>query len=401
MNRRIFPRLGGRALTAFGSNAGLGVGSLALNVAVARSVSASEYGQFAMAFLGIMFMSGALRAALTETAIANHAQIETVRRVFCRLSAAGIFLTVLIVVTSLITSSLLIFWVGLAIHGYTLFDSIRIYEGAVGDVQASRRMGVVSFLGLLVVSGIVVTTTISMHFVFALSMTVFVSIAYFTLWRLRIDAIPRWGKARNETKTAILFSLDYAVGSGGALVSTGLLGVVFSPVYVSGLRGAGTVLGPINIISSAARSLIIGHLSNFSIQGDLRERREAVRLTIILSLGALIMASPIVLLPDSIGAVLLGDTWPPASKVLLPMAIESILALITAVPASGLRMRGAAGMSLTMRVIIGVPRPFIIIWAGVHFGLSGAAWAMTIIAALNAVIWWIGYLWPLRTMNKL
>ena len=45
-----------------------------------------------------------------------------------------------------------------------------------------------------------------------------------------------------------------------------------------------------------------------------------------------------------------------------------------------------------IRIAVGVPRPIIIVFAGYQYGALGAAWAMSAIAVVNAVLWWFSYL---------
>lgn len=74
---------------------------------------------------------------------------------------------------------------------------------------------------------------------------------------------------------------------------------------------------------------------------------------------------------------------------LLPMGVDSIFALISAVASSGHRVAFAATRSLPTQARGRRPstgcRPVL----RLHLGVAGAAWSMAVISMVNAIIWWI------------
>ncbi|WP_214443661.1 MATE family efflux transporter, partial [Mycobacterium tuberculosis] len=118
------------------------------------------------------------------------------------------------------------------------------------------------------------------------------------------------------------------------LLTTGVLGVVDGGRILGAVRGAGTLLGPLNLIATTVRSLLLPFLSR---RNDVPGRQISAALRVAALQVAVLVPFLVALqfLPDTWGEQLLGDTWQLASQALLPLSIEAIFALIGAVANSG------------------------------------------------------------------
>jgi hypothetical protein len=96
-------------------------------------------------------------------------------------------------------------------------------------------------------------------------------------------------------------------------------------------------------------------------------------------------------IPDTWGHQLLGDSWTVAKLALLPLSFEALLALVGGIAAAGHRVAFASIRTLVLRLSVGIPRPFIVLGCAVVWGISGAAWSMAAISAVNALLWWASY----------
>ncbi|GAA1499767.1 hypothetical protein [Streptomyces synnematoformans] len=182
------------------------------------------------------------------------------------------------------------------------------------------------------------------------------------------------------------FVVEFAVGNGATQLSVIGLGFVASQLAVGALRGATTLYGPMNVLYNSATSFgppVMNRIPN------LRSKlRSAAALAALLAGTAAAWTTVLVVLPDSAGRELLGDTWAATSSLL---------------PATGSQYAGIAlGTSalLTLRVL----RPESTLPIQVVFSLlsvgcmrtgyaagvaCGAAWGLCAGSALKAAALWL------------
>lgn len=182
------------------------------------------------------------------------------------------------------------------------------------------------------------------------------------------------------------FVVEFAVGNGATQLSVIGLGLVASQLAVGALRGATTLYGPMNVLYNSATSFgppVMNRIPN------LRSKlRSAAALAALLSGTAAAWTTVLVLLPDSAGRELLGDTWASTSSLL---------------PATGSQYAGIAlGTSalLTLRVLrpestLPIQVVFSLLSVGCMLtgyaagGVLGAAWGLCAGSALKAAALWL------------
>ncbi|WP_101847242.1 MATE family efflux transporter [Zhihengliuella sp. ISTPL4] len=385
------PIPGGRRLVfAVGGNGLVSLASLALSITIARASSIAGFAEFSLAMVAYLFGSGLIRSALTDSALSRPADRDTFVRSFRRASLVALLGAVLLVVWAMVTANFFLLVLGIAFHGLLAFDFLRTFDSAAGAV--GRAMVSTTLWSALTIAGAVLSIAgvLDARIVFIVWALSGALAGYVLMVVARTPLLPRWTRHREDTGVSALFALDYAVGSGGALLTTGLLGLVDDGRILGAVRGAGTLLGPLNLIATTARSLLLPFLSRRDdVPG--RQIRSAVRVTAIQVAVLAPFLVALQFLPDAWGEQLLGETWQLASLALLPLSLEAIFALVGAVANSGHRVAFAGGRSLTLRLVVGIPRPFIVLACAYAWGLAGATWSMTAISALNAVLWWASY----------
>ncbi|AZM45718.1 hypothetical protein DMB38_07590 [Streptomyces sp. WAC 06738] len=182
------------------------------------------------------------------------------------------------------------------------------------------------------------------------------------------------------------FVVEFAVGNGATQLSVIGLGLVASQLAVGALRGATTLYGPMNVLYNSATSFgppVMNRIPN--LRGKLRS---AAALAVLLAGTAAAWTTVLVLLPDSAGRELLGDTWASTSSLL---------------PATGSQYAGIAlGTSalLTLRVLrpestLPIQVVFSLLSVGCMLtgyaagGVLGAAWGLCAGSALKAAALWL------------
>ncbi|NHA01519.1 hypothetical protein G5V59_21625 [Nocardioides sp. W3-2-3] len=116
------------------------------------------------------------------------------------------------------------------------------------------------------------------------------------------------------------------------------------------------------------------------------------RTTLLTVAASVINMVVLLLLPDSVGRLLLKDVWEPTQALLLPATVQMVLyAAICGTRAGLLGMRAvhktvridiATTVILTTAICVGV----------VVGGVTGAYWALVVGQVICNVIWWATYL---------
>ncbi|MEV4666434.1 hypothetical protein [Microbacterium sp. LWO12-1.2] len=364
--------------------------SLALSVAIARASSVAVFAAFSIAMVAYLFGSGLIRSALTDSALSRPTDRDTYVRSFQRASLVSLFGAAVLIAWGILADNAFLIVLGIAFHGLLSFDFIRTFDSAAG--VAGRAMTSTTIWSMLTVGASIMSIAgvLDARMVFVVWAATGALSGYALMLAARTPLVPKWTRHREDTRVAGLFALDFAVGSGGSLLTTGLLGLLDNARILGAVRGAGTLLGPLNLVSTTVRSLLLPFLSrrNNSSGGQIRAALRVAVLQVVFLLPFLVGLQ---LLPASWGRQILGETWDLASLALLPLSLEAVLALISAVANSGHRVAFAGARSLTLRLSVGLPRPFVVLLCAQVWGIQGAAWSMAALAALNALLWWGSY----------
>lgn len=380
------------AFAVFG-NGMFSLASFALSIAVARSSSVEEFGAFSFALVAYLFASGLMHAALTDTTLSRPDDPATFTRACQRASLLGLVTAVVLVTWGALAGNdyLLIF--GFAAHGVLMMDFLRTFDSAAGS--AGRAMTATSLwaLGSLSVSLIAIFVGLNPVVVFAAWAFSGALCGYATMAAVKAPLLPVWQRERRDTQAAGYFSGDYLIGQGGIHLTTGLLGIVGDARVLGGVRGAGTLLGPMNLIATTASSLMLPFLARDN--DDPAQQRRSALAAVAVQVAVLAPLLVVVqFIPDSLGEQLLGETWQVAALAILPLSLDSIFSVATGVAISGHRVNFAGARSLLIRFGLGVPRPLVVLFGAYQWGVVGAAWAMAFFAVISAVIWWGSY-WDL------
>lgn len=381
-----------RVQVAVVSNAAVSISSLLLTVAVARKSTTEDFGEFAMAMVAYLLASGVVRAAVTDTALARAASVANRDVCYRRASLLAMVMGGTVIGVGLLAGNGYLVLLGVSLHGLLTLDYVRVVNTAAFRPATAWWTSATWSAAVVAVSLVVVVTALPPWWAFVGWCLSGCAIGYAAATAARYPLRPGWPRDREATRAAGWFSLDFLAGSGGSALSTSVVGATLGVSIVGALRGAATLLGPAALVASTSRSLAIPYLVRSRGVRPQSERHAAMTATAALTVVALPLVLAVVLVPDWLGTALLGASWALAAPILLPMGLESLAAMIGSVPSAGHRAAFAGRRALVLRLAVGVPRPVIVLIAGVNFGASGVAWAMAAIAVVNAILWWASYL---------
>lgn len=392
MLRSLIVRLARSTRVGFAlvSNGMVSLASFILSISIARVSSIEVFAQFSFAMVTYLFLTGLNKAALTNTALSRPDDRNAYGRSLKRSSLVSLIAAALIFVSAFISANSFLLVLALTLPGLVILDAVRIYNSAAENPRLSLVLSIIWSSATVAVGVTSLFYPLYPVSVFVIWALIGCICGYIGAFASKTSVLPVWKKERSESSAAVVFSADYLVGSGGAQVTTGLLGALADTAILGAIRGAGTLLGPVNLVSTTARSLLLPFLSRSSNSENGRFR-SAVAATVVQASVLTPLLVVLQFIPAWLGEQLLGQTWEIAALAILPMSIDALFSLIMSPAIAGHRVAFAGTRTLLLRLAIGIPRPFIVLYSAHLWGITGAAWAMALIAFVGSMVWWISF----------
>jgi len=161
-----------------------------------------------------------------------------------------------------------------------------------------------------------------------------------------------------------------------------ILGVLAGLSAIGGFRGATTMFGPLSVMIMA--------VSSFGVP-IVRSVSEGRRETAMLAMAGVLVGTTVVLmvvlmvLPDSVGSRLLGETWAGAMLYVPAVGAQTAFTSITTVVFLGLRM-AAPRSTLRLRVVPAMLMPLGFAVGYLLAGATGSAWGIAAASGSQAAI---------------
>lgn len=149
------------------------------------------------------------------------------------------------------------------------------------------------------------------------------------------------------------------------------------------LRGALTLVGPINIVVMGTLPLLQMSVARNSTRNS-RVAHETDSLTVILMSIALAFTVALLLIPEDLGMLLLGEVWHGTSLIILAIGLQTVLRTPIMTATTAMRSTGLHKSLALHRLLSGL-----LLLAGAGIGgslgeLAGAAWGMVVATVLSA-----------------
>jgi O-antigen/teichoic acid export membrane protein len=375
----------------------------ALAILVARSVSSTAFGAFSVALITFSFVIGISRAVITEPLVIRFSAAEPRALVAAVRQAAGAALlfgaaagSVCALVGVLLPTGqagTALLALSVSLPGLLVQDTWRFGFFAAGRPGAATVNDLVwavvqfALVGALLTSGRDSVLLITLAWGAAALVAAVVGCV-----QLRALPAPRAARAwlRSSPALSARLGADYVLNMGSVNLAMYLVGVVVGLAAVGALRAAQVLLGPLHLAFSGLSSFVLPVFS----------RRAADRQTLNVpalaasgsaALVAVVWVLGLLLLPQSVGVQLLGDSWSGARAVLLPSGIVMI-AIAAAMGASlGLKALRRADLLL---VVTAVQAPLIVglgLLGAYQAGARGAAIGFAVAQIIGAVLSWLAF----------
>lgn len=376
-----------RLLAIVLSNGATSIVSLLITVLIGRQDGPSQLGVFGVAFAVLLIAQLFAQEVGVNRALSNPSDIYQRQVAYSRSLVVALVFGLLVFATGLMLMNLIVIFTGVAIPGYIAFTFLRLLtmsEGAMSRGFVADGV-LVSAVALAGIAAIVLQAS-SLSIVITWALTLPIS-AVLLQKHLGLHAKPGWFAHRREY-TGMSFGFQNLFGSGSAHISTFILASLFGSVLVGAIRGAATLLGPINLVTNSVNTISIRQLA--AAGPDKRRRTIALWFTFataIASVGALLTW----LFAAYFGELILGASWSVVEPLVPWIALDAALVAIAVAAQAAHRVDKQSGSAWKVNVTSGVVRLVLLPLGGWLAGAIGVAIATAITTLLTSCAWWISY----------
>jgi O-antigen/teichoic acid export membrane protein len=390
----------GRALWSIADQVVASVGNALVVIIAARSLSAREFGAYAIAFAVYLVVLGISRALTSEPLTLRYAASPDVERYREGQAAAGCALLIgfsvaiaTAVAAVMLSESIrpLMLVAALVVPLLLLQDSLRCFAITIARPKEAAINDAVWTL-VAIASALALSATGARHS----------AAEYFGLWgasalagvcvtSVRLHVRPRLGAGARFVQKHFRLSSNLLAQFGLQTASSQLLifciALTGGVSAVAGVEASQSLLGPISLLVMGSTFAMAPELVR-QVDHPVSFRRTSAGMGIVLAVLSCGWAVVALAIPDSLGTQLYGKSWPFATIVLLPLAIVSITGACSQAPATSLRALGAANLALRTQAIVSPLTAGAGIVGAMVFGTRGALYGWALGGAFGTGLWW-------------
>ncbi len=181
------------------------------------------------------------------------------------------------------------------------------------------------------------------------------------------------------------WGLEYLIASGSLQLAI-LVAPITGGVELAGvLRGAASLLGAASVLLGAAQQVVVTRLR--AVMDNAALRMLGVRIGVLLGGLVAVACLPFLLIGDSLGGQLLGETWPLTRAILPILALQRIATAVAAGPAFVLRKKLGQTSGVWWRAGITAAALFAVLVGSSSGSAVGAALPLACGAVVSIPIW--------------
>lgn len=196
------------------------------------------------------------------------------------------------------------------------------------------------------------------------------------------------GWLRNHRDLGFRYLVENVSNSGAAQLRMYGLGAIAGLSDVGAIRGAELMLGPFLAVLMGVSLVAVPEAARVLKRTPHRLVRFCLLLGGVQAAAALAWGVVLLLMPDSVGSFVLDAVWAPASALILPVTLSVTGAGLVAGAAAGLRALGAARRSLRAQLFASAGYLGFGLIGAVLAGAVGTSWGSTIAMWCGALLWW-------------
>lgn len=390
-----FPRMPTSAL-AIAAQGIVSLNSLALAVAVARSVSIVEFAYFSLA---IPIYAIALRAIRVLFLIPRQIRYrhEDIRDSGRAVSKAATLLSVAFSVPIAALCLALPPQYGIWILAISLCLPALIFYDATRNEQLSQRkfgrLLISDSVWLIISVCLFLLSQVQDHYaVPPAALIIMWATAPLVLGFINYYLTPRPAKNRHEIRREFRAAKTRTKDCVSDVLSSTLsvqalpyiLAGLATPTLVAGFRGGQTLLGPVNTAVMGVTPLL--QMSTAKTSSARKPFFITIKWSVIATLPAAAFGFVLYLLPDSIGSEILGETWSITKELLLATTATVAFRIPYLAAVTTLRSIGEDNLLVGMRAFSTITLLMSATLGAIVYDSSGAIWAIALSAAISSVL---------------
>ncbi len=373
--------------------------NLAVGICVARSLGATAFGSFTLAWVTYGVVLNVSRGTATDPLVVRFSGVsaESWRAAVSRSSGTALLIGLVSGAVSALAGVALGGVVGAAFIGFGLVlpalllqDSWRFAFFAAGQGRKAFTNDIVWAAALIPSLFFAAQRGSVFGFVLAWGLAGAVAAGYGCL---QTQLLPRLtgmrGWLRQHRDLGYRYMLENVSSSGAVQLRMYGLGAIAGLAEVGAVRGAELLLGPFLAVLMGLCLVAVPEAARVL-------RRSPRRLPLFCLLlgggqaaGALAWGlALLLLLPDEAGRLVLGAVWESASALILPATLTVISTSFCTGAAAGLRALGAARRSLRAQLFTAATYVTCGLAGAAQAGALGSSWGVALAMSLGAAVWW-------------
>lgn len=376
--------------------------NFAVTLVAARTLSVDDFGAFALVFAGYLLALGLSRAIATDALSVRFSSVPAAewREATSRAAGAAIWVSTVLATLAIgsgvaLSGSLRAgFWIlALFLPGLLMQDFWRFAFFAAGrPVRAAANDLVWAAVLAVAFAVLILNDMYEVGWFVAAWGAAATAAACVGVVQARV--IPELNQARRwlSENRALLpsFAGEFVVMNGVSQSVVFGIGAVAGLGAAGAFRGATVVFGPVSVITMSAVAIAVPEGARLRARRPHLLHRAMVTMSALIASSALIWGLSVwLLLPDSLGSAMLGETWEGARAVLPAIMAYLVVVGIGAGAVTGLRVIERPWLSLRVRVFLAPATVGTALLGGWADGARGAVFAMVIPMGIAAVVWWI------------
>jgi hypothetical protein len=204
---------------------------------------------------------------------------------------------------------------------------------------------------------------------------------------------PRLGEARGWLREQRDLGYRYLVEnvslSGASQLRAYGLGAIVGLGAVGAVRGAELLMGPFLAVLMGLSLVTVPEAARVLRRAPHRLGRFCLLLGGGQAVGALLWGAALLLMPDRLGALVLGDVWHSSARLIVPITLGVAGAGLGTGAAAGLRALGAARRSLRCQLFASAGYVGGGLGGAAVAGTVGSAWGVAAATLSGSAVWWL------------
>lgn len=379
--------------------------NFAVGIVVARSLGVTAFGVFSLAWVTYGVVLNVSRGLGTDPLMVRYSGVPTdewqvgVSRASGTAFAVGAAGGVVSVLFGLVMDGTVgeaFVALGIVLPALLLQDAWRFAFFAAGAGKRAFVNDLVWAVALVPALWLATADGTVVAFVLAWGLSGAVAAAFGTL---QAGMVPGFGQVREwlaaQRDLGSRYLVENVSNSGGAQLRMYGLGAIVGLAGVGTVRGAELLMGPFLAVLMGLSLVTVAEAARVLRRSPGRLRRFCLALGAGQAGAALLWGLALLLVPDGLGAAVLGDVWASASALIVPAALGVMGASVCSGAAAGLRALGAAGRSMSAQLVSSAAYVGLGLTGAVLGGALGSAWGVALATWTGAAVWW----WLLSTTD--